>query len=178
MSREELRQRLPDLSQTNDLNAIISTIEPLLHGNHSDHWLLVQLAAAYCDNGDYDHALIRSAEAMWIEYDCPLARWVFAYALLLRGQFEEAVDVLEELIQQTPGKIAHGECGRGSSCAIDVAYAERIINDARLIIGAAYAELGYRTLCRFYLNMYKRHVEDGCDTVFPEDMLEQLAISE
>ncbi|MGC3947739.1 MAG: hypothetical protein QM762_25085 [Chryseolinea sp.] len=169
---EELRKQFDLLGEDEDWNAIINIIEPLLNRDNPDHWLLVQLAAAYHEKGDYGQALIHSAEAMWVEYDCPLARWVFAYALLLRGQVKEAIDILEEYVQQTPGKIAHGECGEGSACNMNTARAESIINDARLVIGFAYRELGYNSLFRYYRDVYKRHVDNGHDTIFPEHLLE------
>jgi tetratricopeptide (TPR) repeat protein len=168
---EELRKQFNILSDNQDWNAIINIIEPLLNRDNPDHWLLVQLAAAYHEKGDYGQALIHSAEAMWVEYDCPLARWVFAYALLLRGQFKEAIDILEEYVQQTPGKIHHGECGEGTACNLTTVRAESIINDARLVMGFAYKELGYSSLFRYYRDVYKRHVDNGCDTVFPEHIL-------
>ena len=164
----ELKTLINVLSDDQDWNAIINIIEPLLNRDNPDHWLLVQLAAAYHEKGDYDQAVIHSAEALWVEYDCPLARWVFAYALLLRGQIREAIDILEEYVQQTPGKIAHGECGEGSSCNLDIFRAESIINDARLVMGFAYRELGYKSLFRYYKDVYKRQIDNGCDTVFPE----------
>lgn len=169
---DELRQQFARLGNDEDWSAIIDIIEPLLNRDNPDHWLLVQLAAAYHEKGDYGQAIIHSAEAMWVEYDCPLARWVFAYALLLQGQVKEAIDILEEYVQQTPDNIAHGACGEDSACDVDKAHAESLINDARLVMGFAYHELGYKSLFRYYRNAYERNVDNGCDTAFPEDILE------
>lgn len=172
----ELREKLQRFAEENDWDAIIETLLPLIkHG--TGHWMLVQLAVAYERKGAYEQSIDCAQEALWIEYDCPAARWIYGYALFHHGEYRRAVDMLEELIHRDEHKISHGSCGGGSGCNVDADVAETMINDARIIVAAAYYKLGYVKLYAFYRNIYVRKVSQGIATIF-EDALEGLPKSD
>ncbi|MGC3944820.1 MAG: hypothetical protein QM762_09925 [Chryseolinea sp.] len=174
VNREELQRTFENLAQEGKCDDIIEIVEMLQTKDQPDHWLLIQLASAYHLKSDFGMALEIYTDAMWIEYDCPTVRWCFAYTLMRRGQFIEAIEMMEELMSRGAKQIAEGPCGRGSDCDLCLSRAEALINDARFVIAVSYLALRRYGLSRYYLNVYKLHINRGVESVFPTDVVNNL----
>lgn len=176
VSRDVLQRTFEHLLEEGKCDEVIEIVEMLLAKEQPDHWLLIQLASAYHSKSDFAMALEVYTDAMWIEYDCPTVRWCFAYTLMRRQQFTEAIEIMEDLMSRGAEQIAAGPCGRGSDCDLCLSRAESLINDSRFVIAVSYLALRRYGLSRYYLNVYKAYLKRGIETVFPAYVVNNLTL--
>ncbi|MEJ1241438.1 hypothetical protein WBG78_25045 [Chryseolinea sp. T2] len=138
----ELRAMFRDFADNEEWDEVIKTIQPMLMSRPRDHWLLTQGALAYYQKKDYSGALVYAAEALTIEFACPLAQFIFANALAGLGETKDALEFLEPLIGKGVRHITHSRCGEGSDCNINTSRAIILITEARRVVSLAMPEMG------------------------------------
>jgi hypothetical protein len=105
-----------------------------------DHWLLTQAASACLRKKDYDGAILFAADALTIEFTCPLAQFIFANALAAQGQTKESIEFCEPLSRSAANNLVRSKCGEGSDCNINLERANILIAEAQSVVGLSYLE--------------------------------------
>lgn len=168
VSQEVLTGWIYNHVTNSDWDSIIDMLEAMLEDDRRDHWLRLELAMAYQRKSDYDNALKHARLSLGIAPDCAMTQWIVALTHLARGEFKEASEMAEGLINRSSAEIMHGPCGNGSDCDLHTAQAETIINDSRMLMSIYYCESGYQKLSCYFLTMYKRNVAKGIGTMLME----------
>ncbi|MEJ1237915.1 hypothetical protein WBG78_07300 [Chryseolinea sp. T2] len=127
----EIRRRLNDFAENEEWDEIVAYIQSMLTARPRDHWLLTQIALAFLLKKDYSGALVYAADALTIEFSCPLAQVIFANAMAALGQRQDALEFYEALIRRGTHQLVHGKCGTGSDCNINPERAHVLIEEAQ-----------------------------------------------
>lgn len=164
-TREMLHRTVDNLMEKENWDGIINILTPLIEDNKADHWARTQLGGIHAQREEYERAMNMLTDALALCYECSLAQWYFAVSLGGRGQVQDAIDILESMLEKGVWEMSQLKC----ECCGGLQWAVRMIANCKYALSKYYEMLEYEGLSRYYMELYKEDLRMGIQGNFKVD---------